>query len=107
MILVFWVRVRPLVVLFGLQHGHRRPAYHRLVKTTPNPSATKNNSGELVPPPPPPPPLSSSPLPESLVAAGGLSVVELGEEVTALVGDGVGLPVAGAEVRVEDISWRI
>lgn len=31
--------------------------YHKLVKTTPNPSATKNSSGELVGPLPPPPPL--------------------------------------------------
>ena len=30
--------------------------YHRLVKTTPNPKATKNNRGELVGPLPPPPP---------------------------------------------------
>lgn len=29
--------------------------YHRLVKTTPKPSATKNSNGELVGPPPPPP----------------------------------------------------
>ena len=32
--------------------------YHKFVKTTPKPNATKNNNGELVgPPPPPPPPL--------------------------------------------------
>ena len=31
-------------------------AYQRFVKTTPKPSATKNNKGELVGPPPPPPP---------------------------------------------------
>lgn len=31
-------------------------AYHRLVKTTPKPSATKKSKGELVGPPPPPPP---------------------------------------------------
>lgn len=30
--------------------------YHKFVKTTPNPNATKNNNGELVGPPPPPPP---------------------------------------------------
>lgn len=29
--------------------------YHRFVKTTPKPSATKNNSGELELPPPPEP----------------------------------------------------
>lgn len=35
-----------------------QPTYHKFVKTTPNPNATKNNNGELVgPPPPPPPPL--------------------------------------------------
>jgi hypothetical protein len=31
-------------------------SHHRFVKTTPNPSATKNSKGELVGPPPPPPP---------------------------------------------------
>ena len=30
-------------------------AYHRLVKTTPKPRATKNSNGELGPLPPPPP----------------------------------------------------
>ena len=31
-------------------------AHQRFVKTTPNPNATKNRRGELLPPPPPPPP---------------------------------------------------
>jgi hypothetical protein len=31
--------------------------YHRFVKTTPKPRATKKSSGELVGPPPPPPPV--------------------------------------------------
>ena len=30
-----------------------RESYHRLVKTTPKPSATKKSKGELVGPPPP------------------------------------------------------
>lgn len=35
-----------------------KTTYHRFVKTTPNPKATKNSKGELVGPlPPPPPPL--------------------------------------------------
>lgn len=49
--------------------GDRRAqeqAYHRLVKTTPNPNATKKSNGELVGPPPPPPPLGADD-----VAAGG------------------------------------
>ena len=29
--------------------------HQRFVKTTPNPKATKNRRGELLPPPPPPP----------------------------------------------------
>jgi hypothetical protein len=41
---------------------------HKFVKTTPNPSATKNSSGELVGPPPPPPPPPPLPL---LVLEGG------------------------------------
>lgn len=42
--------------------------YHKFVKTTPKPSATKKSSGELVGPPPPPPPLGADE-----VAAGGAS----------------------------------
>lgn len=41
-------------------------AYHKLVKTTPKPSATKNSSGELVAPEPE---LSPPPLPAVVVAA--------------------------------------
>ena len=36
--------------------GWRSWGYHRLVKTTPKPRATKNSKGELVGPPPLPPP---------------------------------------------------
>lgn len=56
---------------FSKQRGLERP-YHKLVKTTPKPKATKNSNGELVGPPPPPPP------PEDVVAAGAASVVESG-----------------------------
>lgn len=49
--------------------------YHKFVKTTPNPNATKNNNGELVgPPPPPPPPLDG-------VDVGVGEVTTCGEEV--------------------------
>jgi hypothetical protein len=44
-------------------------AYHRFVKTTPKPRATKKSSGELVGPPPPPPLLLGG-----SVVAKGLSV---------------------------------
>lgn len=43
--------------------------YHRLVKTTPKPKATKNRSGEFVGPPPPPP------LPSSVGVGVGAAVV--------------------------------
>lgn len=49
--------------------------YHKFVKTTPNPNATKNNNGELVGPPPPPPP------PFDGVAVGLGEVTTCGEEV--------------------------
>lgn len=42
-------------------------AHHRFVKTTPNPRATKNSSGELPPPPLPP-------LPDDEVALGEAEV---------------------------------
>ena len=49
-------------------------SYHRLVKTTPKPRATKKSSGELVGPPPP-----LFELPEDeVVAAGTAALVELG-----------------------------
>lgn len=52
--------------------------YHKLVKTTPNPKATKNSNGELVgPPPPPPPPLLLPPLLD--VVAGGTPIVSVDE----------------------------
>jgi hypothetical protein len=47
------------------------PTYHKLVKTTPKPSATKNSSGELVAPEPPPPPL----LPDVVAALAAAVVV--------------------------------
>lgn len=36
-------------------NSEQAETYHRFVKTTPKPSATKNNNGELELPPPPPP----------------------------------------------------
>jgi hypothetical protein len=54
---------------------HGECAYHRLVKTTPNPRATKNSRGELVGPPP-------FPLPLLAPVAG--SWVELGAIVGAV-----------------------
>lgn len=56
--------------------------YHRFVNTTPNPSATKNKSGEDVGPPPPPPPLV-------VVAAGGDAEVEEGPDMGVDVGSAV------------------
>ena len=56
--------------------GKCREAYHRFVKTTPKPSATKNSKGELVGPPPPPE-LGA------VVAAGGATEVLEGIEVDA------------------------
>jgi hypothetical protein len=54
---------------------HGECAYHRLVKTTPNPRATKNSRGELVGPPP---------LPLPLLAPVAGSWVELGAIVGAV-----------------------
>lgn len=45
--------------------------YHKFVKTTPKPNATKNNNGELVGPPPPPVPLGGAEV------AAGLGEIEL------------------------------
>ena len=55
-------------------------AYHRFVKTTPKPKATKKSSGELVGPPPPPPPVAD-------VVAAGTGVVVVASEDTGVVGD--------------------
>jgi len=46
--------------------------YHRFVKTTPKPRATKKRSGELVGPPPPPPPAAD------VVGPGGAEEIALG-----------------------------
>lgn len=48
--------------------------YHRLVKTTPKPNATKKSNGELVGPPPPLPP-------ELVVGPGGADVVDEGADI--------------------------
>ena len=54
--------------------------YHKLVKTTPKPRATKKSKGELVgPPPPPPPPL--------LGVGGGGGAGEVVDTDTDSVGD--------------------
>lgn len=52
------------------------PTYHKFVKTTPNPSATKNNNGELVGPPP-------LPLLGVAVEAGGTVTEDEGAEMKA------------------------
>jgi hypothetical protein len=89
------------------------------VKTTPNPRATKNSKGELVPPPPPPPP------PPLLVLvldeeSGTVLVAEVPTRVEAglVMDDGpidVGVPVAVlmAELMVDEtiavvdsLVWR-
>ena len=57
--------------------GKCREPYHRFVKTTPKPSATKKSKGELVGPPPPPE------LGTVDVAAGGATAVLEGIEVDA------------------------
>lgn len=57
----------------------RARPYHKFVKTTPKPRATKNRSGELVGPPPPPPP------PEDVAAAGAGEVAEGGGIVVGMV----------------------
>ena len=56
-----------------LEPGH---TYHRFVKTTPKPKATKKSSGELVGPPPPPPP----PPPDDGVGSWGVTAVEVGAD---------------------------
>lgn len=57
---VFYADDDPVSVIVSVTGSHGRTAgvgggelsaYHRFVKTTPNPRATKNNSGELVGPP--------------------------------------------------------
>lgn len=57
---------QPFVDTLNPEQG---PAYHKLVKTTPKPRATKNNNGELVGPPP------LLPLLPELVALGIADVV--------------------------------
>lgn len=57
------------------------PTYHRLVKTTPNPSATKNSSGELVAPelpPPPPLPVVVAALAAAVVGDGAILINKAG-----------------------------
>lgn len=72
--------------------------YHKFVKTTPNPKATKKSKGELVgpPPPPPPPPLL---LPLLDVAAGELPMVGDGVSVREAVVDATAL-ITAPKVRI-------
>lgn len=56
MILHLFVRISILWRSEDHFRKHKK-TYHKFVKTTPKPNATKNNNGELVGPPPPPPPL--------------------------------------------------
>ncbi len=62
---------------------HASSTYHKFVKTTPKPNATKKSNGELVGPPPPPPPVG---VPEGAAGAGeatevGIPVVILEEDI--------------------------
>lgn len=66
--------------------------YHKLVKTTPNPSATKRSSGELVGPPFPPLPCVGD-----AVAAVELAVL-VAPDIVALC------HVAGLRVMICDVS---
>lgn len=64
----------------NLQHSNHHAltrAYHKLVNTTPNPRATKNNKGELEPVPPP-----------SFLSF-GLSVGVAALSVALLIADGI------------------
>lgn len=45
---IFWLVTAPYAQWLALQKT--KTAYHKFVKTTPNPRATKNNRGELVGP---------------------------------------------------------
>jgi hypothetical protein len=67
------------MILVGMSDEQRRDlsvrrAYHRFVKTTPKPRATKKSSGELVGPPPL---LSLLSLPGGLVGLGWLEKTEV------------------------------
>lgn len=73
-------------------------AHHRFVKTTPKPSATKNNSGEE--PELLPPPLLLLP-PLSLVVAGGRAELVDGNDEPGSVGVG-----AAALERILVAVWR-
>jgi hypothetical protein len=56
--------------------------HQRFVNTTPNPKATKNRRGELLPPPPPPPdPVEVVPGAGTIGDDGGVRVVEGGGEL--------------------------
>lgn len=57
---------------------------HKLVKTTPKPSATKNSNGELVGPPPPPPPFEVVADAAAAVVDEGMSVETMREAETLL-----------------------
>lgn len=63
----------------GKKKSFRSATYHRLVKTTPKPNATKNRRGELVAPEPPEP--LSPPPPELVVAV--LFAASVGEGAIA------------------------
>ena len=69
-----------LVIVRSRSPRSETAAYHKFVKTTPKPRATKNKSGELVGPPPPPPPP-----PEDVAAAGATEVAEGGGIVVVMV----------------------
>ena len=76
-----------------------REPYHRFVKTTPKPSATKKSKGELVGPPPPPPELGTVD-----VAAGGATAVLEGIEVDAADVAIIATIESASQARVADIG---
>lgn len=103
---------------FIIQTGHAPQdavnAYHKFVKTTPKPKATKNNKGELCPPPLPlpfPVLFEVPPLREVVSLVVAAELVEDGRSDG--VGDGVTLGVA-AVITLEVVvaaclaaSWRV
>lgn len=81
--------------LVGHEGDFNQCTYHRLVKTTPKPNATKNSKGELVGPPPPPPPVLEAVGAAALAVGGTALLIELVELISAKLepADKTSLPV--------------